>query len=407
MNKRLIRKQKIEEAMKKYKKKRPKMNGERVRNISTLFDRHYTRLDEPISPSSNSREQNFSFGSNEVDLNGRKLTHPKTLNKKLFKKPTLSVSPDSLLDISFQKMGQDELSDGDEIQGSEILTCNICCSNKSEEFMICRFCGNNACNSCWDSVTKKKSKCFYCLQKITHQDLIRNLMVEQIRQKEKIIDSRYKNQLVKKCFVHKRAGKLFCENCCCFICTECVTDPIHSGHKICDINDRPDIKEMIQESNQFVEELQKGCNQLEQSIKSHSELVDISIKGLTIYISNLKNTILKKIEEDTRFLKEKVDLEIYINNEAKKELGQFQKIVNNVTKLSSNTINPQILREELDRHLGGNEAPNIKNLTANSKLDFSKVSIEEKFNLGCDSTKQTKFSEFIKKTLKDGINQMF
>ncbi|CAI2368305.1 unnamed protein product [Moneuplotes crassus] len=407
MNKRLIRKQKVEEAMKKYIRNKPKIKKGRVRNISTYIGRDYTRFDEPISPSNNSREQNFSFGSNEVDSNRKKLTHPKTLNKNIIKKPTLSVSPDSLLDISFQKMGQDELSDGDEIQGSEILTCNICCSNKSEEFMICRFCGNNACNSCWDSVTKKKSKCFYCSQKITHQDLIRNLMVEQIRQKEKIIDSRYKSQLIKKCSAHKKTGKLFCEHCCCFICTECVTDPIHSGHKICDINDRPDIKEMIQESNQFVEELQNGCNLLKQSIKSHSELVDTSIKELAIYISSLKNKILKKIEEDTRFLKEKVDLEIYLNNEAKKELGQFQKIVNNVTKLSSNTINPQNLREELDRHLGYNEAPNIKDLTANSKLDFSKVSIEEKFHLGCDSTKQTKFSEFIKKTLKESINQMF
>ncbi|CAI2368246.1 unnamed protein product [Moneuplotes crassus] len=284
-----------------------------------------------------------------------------------------------------------------------VLSCTICFSNEPETFMICRFCGNNACNLCWDRLFNQRSKCFFCRKRMYRRDLIRNTMIDQIRQKESNIKNRDKQKLIKKCPDHESEGKLFCVKCSCFICTDCITESLHAGHKVCDIEDRPDLKRKAVEANEFCNELKKGLKLLENSIKNHSKLVDMNNRDLIYFFSGIKNSILNTLEEIENSLTEKLKLETSLNSEAKNECKIFRIIIKDVTKLNLETIDPKKLKNLLKKNLKNSDASILQSLTKGPKIDFTTHLIEDKFMLTSDSTGQTRFSAYMKKILRDSI----
>ncbi|CAI2369051.1 unnamed protein product [Moneuplotes crassus] len=82
-------------------------------------------------------------------------------------------------------------------------------------------------------------------------------MVEQIKHYLGIFDSQDKSKLIKKCQDHDMTGKLFCETCSCFFCLQCIEESVRSGHEVCDIEENPEIKAKILESNKYCKELEK------------------------------------------------------------------------------------------------------------------------------------------------------
>ncbi|CAI2368868.1 unnamed protein product [Moneuplotes crassus] len=287
----------------------------------------------------------------------------------------------------------------------EILTCTICLCDDSEILMICRFCGNNACNSCWNRVINQRSKCFFCRKRINKRDLVRNLIAERIRYQQRILASQNDNKPTKKCPEHDKPGRLFCETCSCFFCFQCIKESVHSGHKVCDIEENPKIKNKILETNKYCNELEKGRNLLLASVKEHSELIDISQSDLDIYVAKLKDKIFKRIDEDTKNLREILLLEASLNTQAKTELDKFDDVVKDLETLNLRTIDVEKLRTSINKQVENDQAPNVKALIDTKDLELCKNSIQERYLLGCDSTNHTKFSEFMKKTLKEGTSQ--
>ncbi|CAI2368904.1 unnamed protein product [Moneuplotes crassus] len=288
---------------------------------------------------------------------------------------------------------------------NETLDCTICLSSDSQTLMICRFCGNNACNPCWEKAFRQKSECFFCRKRIHKQDLVKNLMVEQIRHQQQILAFQNNNKLTKKCPNHDKPGKLFCETCSCFFCLQCIKESVHSDHEVCDVEENPEIKAKILESNKYCKELEKGRNLLQISIKEHSELIDISQNFLDIYVQEFKDKIFKKIDEDTMDLRDKFLLEKSLNAQAQVELDKFDDVVKGLETLSLRTIDVKKLRMNINKQVKKDETPNVKALINTKDLKLCKNSIQERYLLGCDSTNHTKFTEYMKKTLEEGIRQ--
>ncbi|CAI2368543.1 unnamed protein product [Moneuplotes crassus] len=308
---------------------------------------------------------------------------------------------------SFEKMEKchtEEHKDIVEVE-NEALNCTICLSSDPQTLMICRFCGNNACNPCWERVFKQRSKCFFCRRRIHKQDLVKNLMAEQIRRQQQILDSRNDNKLTKKCPDHDKPGKLFCDTCSCFFCLQCIKESIHSGHEVLDVEENPEIKAKILESNKYCKELEKGRNLLQASIKEHSKFIDIGQSDLDIYVTKLKDKIFKRIDGDTRNLREAFLFEKSLNTQAQAELDKFDDLIKNLETLSLRTIDMEKLKTSINKQVKKDETPNVKALINTKDLKLCKNSIRERYLLGCDSTNHTKFSEYMKKTLKEGIRQ--
>ncbi|CAI2368354.1 unnamed protein product [Moneuplotes crassus] len=336
-----------------------------------------------ISPSNYLRQPSIPFGE-EMKVS----TPPRRFINGQFKREIANKKKNSIVENT---------------EESAILSCTICLSNEPEAFMICRFCGNNACSPCWDRLFSQGSKCFFCRKRMYRQDLVRNIMIDQIRQKEYNMKTRKKQKLIKKCPDHETEGKLFCEKCSCFICTDCITESMHAAHKVCDIEDKPDLKRKAVEASEFCNELEKGLKLLENSIENHSKLVDMNNRGLIYFFSGIKDSILNTLEEIEKSLKEKLKLETSLNSEAKNECEKFRKIVNDVTKLSLKTIDPKKLQNVFKKNIKASDASILQSLTKGMKLNFTSRLFEDKFMLASESTGQTRFSTYMKKTLRDGI----
>ncbi|CAI2368577.1 unnamed protein product [Moneuplotes crassus] len=129
----------------------------------------------------------------------------------------------------------------------------------------------------------------------------------------------------------------------------------------------------------------------------------MTVKDLDAHIEQLKYKILEKIDNDAKSLRNALQRETLFNSEANNELGVLENIVNEVNTLSLRTVDISKFKEIIDKHVEDQGAAKIKEFFKNEKLCYSKWSIQDIFILNCNSTMKNKFSEFMKKTLKDTI----
>ncbi|CAI2366028.1 unnamed protein product [Moneuplotes crassus] len=288
---------------------------------------------------------------------------------------------------------------------SELLKCSVCYDDSYQKASLCRFCGNSACSQCWSNIFTRNSKCPFCRKSLRQNDLVNDLRIDQIRQKERKPKSSAVKSLNKECYDHEDEGKLFCESCSTFLCLDCITSGKHTNHKICDINDNPRLQKKIEDTHTFCKKLQEDTKSLEKVISKHEEFFDTNLEDLEQVIEEVKEKVMARLTQNGDALVSKLTLGNSLNAEAKDQCGKLKLITRKIAKLGLKTIEIEQLKEAFTKQSQIYEAPNIAEFAKAKTLTES--DLKELFALNIDYTDKAKFSEIILSELKQGINGLF
>ncbi|CAI2366099.1 unnamed protein product [Moneuplotes crassus] len=288
---------------------------------------------------------------------------------------------------------------------SELLKCSVCYDDSYQRASLCRFCGNSACSQCWSNIFTRNSKCPFCRKSLRQKDLVKDLMIDQIRQKERKPKSSAVKTLNKECYDHEDEGKLFCESCSTFLCLDCITSGKHTNHKICDINDNPRLKKKVKDTHSFCKKLQEGTKSLEKVISKHGEFFDTNLEALKQVIEEVKEKVMARLTQNGDALVSKLTLGNSLNAEAKDQCGKLKLITRKIAKLGLKTIEVKQLKEAFTKQSQIYETPNITEFAKAKSL--TENDLKELFSLNIDYTDKAKFSEIILSELKQGIDGLF
>ena len=135
-----------------------------------------------------------------------------------------------LLDIDFKNLENNKRNE----EYEDLIRCYICLQ-PSNIPVICRYCGNIACKTCFYKWVESHGKCGCCRKKIKKIDLISPPIIEKMRGFLKKVGN--ENKKDKKCILHHEKILYFCVNCIQNFCGKCLCfnseeSKKHIGHKI-------------------------------------------------------------------------------------------------------------------------------------------------------------------------------
>ena len=187
---------------------------------------------------------------------------------------------------------------------NDLIKCYICL-NPSISPVICRFCGNIACRSCFTKWVNTHFKCGCCRKNMTSFDLISPPIIGKINNYLKDIQNKKE---LDQCLIHKEKILFFCVNCIKKYCGKCLAfnneeSKKHIGHKILDYSE---IKNS--QYNELINKLD-SAQEITQEININSKIYDIykienKIKFMNSIsaIDTLKDLIFKKFEEKNNLI---------------------------------------------------------------------------------------------------------
>lgn len=115
--------------------------------------------------------------------------------------------------------------------------------------------------------------------------------------------SRKGDDLDRDCPKHKLKGALYCVTCSVFVCKDCIKEGTHSGCEICDIDERPELKEKIKDLSKFKTTVFGVAEDFTSYKKDFKTYYDISEEELTWICDRYKQKLTSTVDQ---FLEEKL-----------------------------------------------------------------------------------------------------
>ncbi|CAI2365279.1 unnamed protein product [Moneuplotes crassus] len=339
--------------------------------LNNPFDRHLEERKYPI-PSNNYRDRMRS------NLDNIPLDNYLDRNSAFIQIPNRNrnqrMSPQEI-DAYMRRMEDVE-------QDSElaIFNCNICFNRQCMEYQICRHCSGQACKTCWDGIMLRNSRCPFCRTFVSTSDLIKNRFADEV--KEMLANPRRKKESsTYQCPVHKKKGSQFCETCSYFICIDCIKEGTHNGHDLCDIDDKPELKEKIEKIGKFHKEVEDTSKIFKDIDKEFTDYYNIKVEDMDWMAKRLKTKINNTI--DSVFSKEKQEFEQAQNkfSEFKKDLDKLGQAQTDVFTIDHRKSEVDTLRENFKKALITSEAGEIVNIIANHDTPVRKNEVTVKYEM--------------------------
>ncbi|CAI2365485.1 unnamed protein product [Moneuplotes crassus] len=287
---------------------------------------------------------------------------------------------------------------------SDLLKCSVCYVDDYQKASLCRFCGNSACSKCWSNILSCDSKCPFCRIPLGQFDLVKDLKIDQIRQKKSKHNGSVVKNLNKECYDHEDEGKLFCVSCSRFLCLECITSGTHTKHKICDIHEYPKLKKKVEDIQTFCKKLREGTKNFEKVVSKHEEFFDTNPEDLKQAIKDIKDKVMARLTQNGDALITKLTLGHSLNAAAKDQCGKLKLIQRKIAKRSLKTIEVEHLRQVFNKQSKVYQAPRISEFVKDKML--TKNDMKELFALNIDYTNKAKFSEIIVSEFKQGVGEL-
>ena len=263
---------------------------------------------------------------------------------------------------------------------NDLTKCYICL-NQTVDPVICRFCGNMACEKCFYRWIETNSKCAVCRKNIKKEDLISPPIIKNLNNYINKLENERSHDI---CKIHNEKILFFCMKCLKKYCGKCLffgseEAQKHQGHNIIDYllfknskyNDIINKLETSKDIKENVEEIILKNDNYKDEIKIIYENSKVAFKTFQKIIENKLQNKIDVISQYSGELKNsKEDLDKNYND-----------IIQNLNKLQK--IDDKI--ENFDINKSKDELSNILDKISKIKsesLNFqnSKINIELKLN---------------------------
>ena len=281
---------------------------------------------------------------------------------------------------------------------NDLTKCYICL-NQTVDPVICRFCGNMACEKCFYRWIETNSKCAVCRKNIKKEDLISPPIIKNLNNYINKLENERSHDI---CKIHNEKILFFCMKCLKKYCGKCLffgseEAQKHQGHNIIDYllfknskyNDIINKLETSKDIKENVEEIILKNDNYKDEIKIIYENSKVAFKTFQKIIENKLQNKIDVISQYSGELKNsKEDLDKNYND-----------IIQNLNKLQK--IDDKI--ENFDINKSKDELSNILDKISKIKsesLNFqnSKINIELKLN---NFTISTNYNDILKAKEKE------
>jgi len=295
-----------------------------------------------------------------------------------------SLISDSVNSISYAKKTEKIKEEKNQrIEGKirNYLKCNICYS-KAKKPKMCKLCKKIFCDDCINKWLEIHLYCPMCKNHISHQDVIdipiledmTNFFINNIdnksKSKNRVNNNKSENNKINEednfgiCLSHNKKKEYCCIHCSEFFCSQCLiffgeNAKKHSNHLIIHVSKMNNLgmKEAVFEYIKLSKTKQK-YDKLIEIIKlklKENEIIKSQIKN---YMNSLRDTQIKKIEENSNEIKsslnnlenkkqnfDKLNLMLYNN------MSNAKKIIQNVNNFDNLNLNEIYIRANISPKL--------------------------------------------------------
>ena len=272
---------------------------------------------------------------------------------------------------------------------NELTKCYICL-NQTVDPVICRFCGNMACEKCFYRWIETNSKCAVCRKNIKKEDLISPPIIKNLNNYINKLENERSHDI---CKIHNEKILFFCMKCLKKYCGKCLffgseEAQKHQGHNIIDYllfknskyNDIINKLETSKDIKENVEEVILKNDNYKDEIKIIYEISKVAFKTFQKIIENkLQNKIdvISQYSGELKNSKEDLDKNY---NDIIQNLNKLQKIDDKIENFDINKS-----KDELSNILDKiskikSESLNFQNSKINIELKLNNFTISTNYN---------------------------
>ena len=228
---------------------------------------------------------------------------------------------------------------------NDLTKCYICL-NQTVDPVICRFCGNMACEKCFYRWIETNSKCAVCRKNIKKEDLISPPIIKNLNNYINKLENERSHDI---CKIHNEKILFFCMKCLKKYCGKCLffgseEAQKHQGHNIIDYllfknskyNDIINKLETSKDIKENVEEIILKNDNYKDEIKIIYEISKVAFKTFQKIIENkLQNKIdvISQYSGELKNSKEDLDKNY---NDIIQNLNKLQKIDDKIENFDIN-----------------------------------------------------------------------
>ena len=264
------------------------------------------------------------------------------------------------------------------------------CLNQTVDPVICRFCGNMACEKCFYRWIETNSKCAVCRKNIKKEDLISPPIIKNLNNYINKLENERSHDI---CKIHNEKILFFCMKCLKKYCGKCLffgseEAQKHQGHNIIDYllfknskyNDIINKLETSKDVKENVEEIILKNDNYKDEIKIIYEISKVAFKTFQKIIENkLQNKIdvISQYSGELKNSKEDLDKDY---NDIIQNLNKLQKIDDKIENFDINKS-----KDELSNILDKiskikSESLNFQNSKINIELKLNNFTISTNYN---------------------------
>ena len=272
---------------------------------------------------------------------------------------------------------------------NDLTKCYICL-NQTVDPVICRFCGNMACEKCFYRWIETNSKCAVCRKNIKKEDLISPPIIKNLNNYINKLENERSHDI---CKIHNEKILFFCMKCLKKYCGRCLffgseEAQKHQGHNIIDYllfknskyNDIINKLETSKDIKENVEEIILKNDNYKDEIKIIYENSKVAFKTFQKIIENkLQNKIdvISQYSGELKNSKEDLDKNY---NDIIQNLNKLQKIDDKIENFDINKS-----KDELSNILDKiskikSESLNFQNSKINIELKLNNFTISTNYN---------------------------
>lgn len=272
---------------------------------------------------------------------------------------------------------------------NDLTKCYICL-NQTVDPVICRFCGNMACEKCFYRWIETNSKCAVCRKNIKKEDLISPPIIKNLNNYINKLENERSHDI---CKIHNEKILFFCMKCLKKYCGKCLffgseEAQKHQGHNIIDYllfknskyNDIINKLETSKDVKENVEEIILKNDNYKDEIKIIYENSKVAFKTFQKIIENkLQNKIdvISQYSGELKNSKEDLDKNY---NDIIQNLNKLQKIDDKIENFDINKS-----KDELSNILDKiskikSESLNFQNSKINIELKLNNFTISTNYN---------------------------
>ena len=276
-----------------------------------------------------------------------------------------------LMNNDFKKIEKND----EVVEYNDLIKCYICLQ-PSQNPVICRYCGNIACKTCFYKWVETHHKCGCCRKNISKHELISPPIIGKINGFLKHIDEKNKEN---QCILHQEKILYFCANCIKEFCGKCLffnseESKNHTGHKILEYSkikksNYKDLINKLNKSKEIINDINVNSKIYDNYKLDNKIKYNIAMNTLDFF----KKIITKKFNEKNQTIAKNTDKLNNIKEEINNNCQFISKNLQKIEEIEKPLENFNIEKNHKNLKKGIENVEDIKKVIENTHCMYNEL----------------------------------